>query len=142
MTENPDPVAQGGCLCGSVRYRINSPLREVINCHCGQCRRTHGHYAAYTSVEQKGLDLVRSDGLKWYRSSKSAERGFCRDCGASLFWRRRSGAQVSVSAGTLDPPTRLRTAAHIYCKDAGDYYEISDTLPRHPGTLNPTAGVG
>lgn len=136
MTEATVPVAQGGCLCGSVRYRINAPLREVILCHCGQCRRTHGHIAAYTSVEEKGLELVNDGGLKWYSSSESAQRGFCAECGASLFWRPKGEQRVSVAAGTLDPPTGLRTAGQVYCDDAGDYYEIDQQLPRCRGSLD------
>ncbi len=29
-------------------------------------------------------------------------------------------------------PTGLRTAAHIFVADRGDYYEITDDLPRFP----------
>jgi len=36
-------------------------------------------------------------------------------------------------AGTLDSPTGLRTAAHIFVDDAGDYYEIDDDLPHFSG---------
>ena len=35
-------------------------------------------------------------------------------------------------AGTLDPPTGLKTAAHIFVESAGDYYEFRDGLPRYP----------
>lgn len=136
MTEDTVPVVQGRCLCGSVRYRINAPLRDVIVCHCGQCRRSHGHFSAYTSVEENGLELISQAGLKWYASSDSAERGFCSECGASLFWRPRGEGRVSVAAGTLDPPTGLQTTAQIYCDDAGDYYEIHPNLPRCGGSLD------
>jgi hypothetical protein len=40
------PTAAGGCLCGAVRYEVRGPLRPVVNCHCGQCRKSHGHYGA------------------------------------------------------------------------------------------------
>jgi len=56
--------------------------------------------------------------------------GFCGVCGSSLFWKPASGGRVSIAAGTLDPPTGLATAAHVFVGDAGDYYEIGDGLPQ------------
>jgi hypothetical protein len=36
-----------------------------------------------------------------------------------------------IMAGTMDSPTGLETAAHIFVGDAGDYYDIpEDGLPR------------
>src|SRR4051794_29032619 len=78
----------GGCLCGGVRYEVSGPLRPVVNCHCGQCRRTHGHFSAYTEAPRRALSLVEVSSLRWYRSSPQVRRGFCSNCGASLFWER------------------------------------------------------
>ena len=33
-------------------------------------------------------------------------------------------------AGTLDSPTDLRTVAHIFVADAGDYYDLNDDLEK------------
>jgi hypothetical protein len=57
-----------------------------------------------------------------------ARRGFCRDCGSSLFWEPTSGDRVSIAAGTLDSPTGLNAAAHVFVGDSGDYYTVSDGL--------------
>lgn len=127
-------VASGHCLCGAVRYRVTGPLRGVLNCHCDQCRRTHGHVAAYTRVAQSDLELLETRGLKWFRSSPKARRGFCQDCGASLFWEPAEGDGISIAAGTLDPPTGLRTLAEIYAAEAGDYYELHPDLEAFPGS--------
>lgn len=104
-----------------------------MNCHCGQCRRTSGHFVAATAARREDVTLIESGGLRWYASSRTARRGFCRTCGASLFWEAVSGGRISIMAGTLDLPTGLKTAAHIFVEDASDYYEIHDGLPRHPG---------
>ena len=64
----------GRCLCGAVCYSVNGRLRDVVNCHCGQCRRTHGHYAAYTAARHANLSLTEQRGLKWYQSSAHACR--------------------------------------------------------------------
>jgi hypothetical protein len=123
----------GGCLCGGVRYAVNGPLRRVIACHCGQCRRWSGNYVAATRALTADLSFAAADTLAWYRSSDAAERGFCTRCGSSLFWRRTEpGAPwTSIMAGTLDPPTGLALAEHIFVADKADYYDIADGLPQH-----------
>ncbi len=120
----------GGCLCGGVRYRIRGALRDVTACHCSQCRRTSGHYAAMTSVPAANLTLTSSDTLRWYRSSESAQRGFCCVCGGNLFWKPAALDRIAVTAGTLDTPTNTTLTEHIFVADKSDYYSISDDLPK------------
>jgi len=108
-------------------------LRDVENCHCSRCRRAHGHVAAYTAAPWPALTLIAERGLRWYVAD-GRERGFCAECGASLFWRRAGSEQTSIAAGTLDPPTGLRTALHIFVDSRGDYYEITDALPQYPSS--------
>ena len=125
-------IARGGCLCGGVRYEAEGPLRDVIACHCSQCRKTSGHFVAATQVPSENLRLVESATLRWYRSSQSAERGFCERCGGNLFWRESvPGSKfTSIMAGTLDTPTGLRIMQHIYTADKSDYYDIDDKAPQ------------
>jgi len=134
MSSSKDPLKtlNGGCLCGQVRYRITGPRRDIINCHCQNCRRTHGHVSAYTSVDKKDLVIISEQSLRWYHDrSPDTYRGFCGECGASLFWDARDGrSRMSVSAGTLDAGHGLRTIGHVYLSEAGDYYEINDDLPQ------------
>lgn len=125
---NPVAVASGGCLCGAVRYEVLHSLRNVILCHCAICRKTHGHVGAYTATPKTALHLVESQGLKWYRSSEKARRGFCGECGASLFWEPEAKDYIAIAAGTLDPPTRLETTLQIHVASAGDYYTIDATI--------------
>jgi len=120
----------GGCLCGAVTYRVNGPLRPVIACHCAQCRKSSGHHVAATSVARSDIGI--SGDVTWYQSSDTARRGFCSACGSNLFWDG-AGANLSIFAGTLDGPTGLTMAGHIYCADKGDYYEIVDDLPKADG---------
>ena len=120
----------GGCLCGGVRYRIKGTLRGVIACHCSQCRRTSGHYAAMTSAPSANIELTASDHLLWYKSSDSAERGFCGRCGGNLFWKQAGRDAISVTAGTLDTPTHLTIDQHIFVADKSDYYAIDDGAPQ------------
>lgn len=119
---------RGGCLCGGVRYEVRGPLRDIIACHCSQCRKTSGHFVAATQASATDLQLPESATLRWYRSSATAERGFCSRCGGNLFWRETApGTEViSIMAGTLEVPTGLRITAHIFVEDRSDYYDLAD----------------
>jgi len=121
---------KGGCLCGAVRYEATGPLRAISLCHCGQCRKWHGHAGAYTAVDKPRLKLVQERGLRWYRSSNFAQRGYCAECGSSLFWRHDKAGHVAIAAGTLDGPTGVKLEKHIYAAHKGDYYDIKDGLPQ------------
>jgi hypothetical protein len=130
MSEARDSAirARGQCLCGAVAYEVRGPMRDVVNCHCEQCRRTHGHVAAYTRVQRADLTMTEARGLKWFTSSGAARRGFCQECGASLFWDKLMRDSISIAAGCIDPPTGLKTIRHIFVASKGDYYEIEDGL--------------
>ena len=134
MNERGDEARtlKGGCLCGAVRYEATARFRPVIFCHCGMCLKTHGAPAGYTAVDRQALQVTEDRGLRWYRSSDEAKRGFCGGCGASLFFDWLSAPHVSIAAGTLDQPTGLGTVAHIHTADKGDYYEIADGLETFP----------
>lgn len=133
----PSGTRTGGCLCGAVRYRTETAVSQVVNCHCGQCRRFHGHLGAYVNVRRDALTLEADRELAWYRSSDTARRGFCRSCGSSLFFDRIGGSHLSVAAGTLDDGSGLATVAHIYVADKGGYYEITDGLKQYPKSSKP-----
>ncbi len=133
--EHAGPRATGGCLCGGVRFEIHDQLMDVINCHCSKCRRFHGHMGAYTATNRENLILKRSDTLKWFHSTTdetpNVHRGFCGNCGSSLFWDPRGKPHISIAAGALDAPTGLETTGHVWISQMGDYYEITDALIQH-----------
>ncbi|MGH6907846.1 MAG: GFA family protein, partial [Aestuariivirga sp.] len=70
-------MKSGSCLCGAVKYEVTGPLRDVLACHCGQCRKQTGNYMTATAAKDTDLRIVEDRGLKWYRSSNIAKRGFC-----------------------------------------------------------------
>ncbi len=124
----------GGCLCGKVTFRITGALRDVIACHCGQCRKQTGHYYAATNAQQADVEISDGGSLRWYRASDFARRGFCGECGSALFWKRDDADDISILAGSFDQPSDLKLVSHIFVADKGDYYEIKDGLPQYPGS--------
>jgi len=139
MSDCVDTVrATGSCLCGAVKYEVRGRLRDVLFCHCYNCRRTHGHVSAYASSRRGDLAITEDRGLKWYHTDKdvtpNVQRGFCQECGASVFWDPRGQDNIYISAGTLDAPTGVKGAGRIWLSEACDYYKIDDELPRADGS--------
>ncbi len=122
---------KGSCLCGAVHYLVSGPLRDVVACHCRQCRKSSGHHVAATSCARG--DIAVTGEVTWYQSSATARRGFCGVCGANLFWDG-AGKNMSIFAGSFDGETGLKMIGHIFCADKGDYYELSDNLPKSDGS--------
>ena len=118
-------VHRGSCLCGETRFEVHGPLRDVVACHCSQCRKQTGHYLAATGCATADLRLLADPHVRWFRSSTRARRAFCGNCGSTLFWQADDGQdRISIAAGLLDGPTGLETEGHIFCADKGDYYEL------------------
>ena len=129
-----DHPLTGRCLCGRITLSVERMNRDVVCCHCSQCRRQTGHFYAAADVLDEHLEVVDDDALVWYAASAEARRGFCRHCGSALFWKAEGSVRTSILAGCLDAPTGLVTTAHIFVADKGDYYDIADGLPLHPGS--------
>jgi hypothetical protein len=127
----------GACMCGAVRYAVDGPLRDIITCHCTQCRRSSGHFVAATACRREHFKLLRQDGLQWYSAVPGYRRGFCQVCGSSLFFEELGGERVSIAAGSLDAPQGLRIAAQIFTAEAGDYYPIDLHIPSSPDGQHP-----
>ncbi len=119
---------EGGCACGAVRYRVSGEMRPVVACHCGQCRKTYTNYAAFSAAKRGDLQIDGEAELTWFESSAGVRRGFCRRCGAGLFWDNAGHDFVSVAAGSLDQPSGLKQVRHIFAVDKADFYEIGDGL--------------
>lgn len=130
----PAPRATGHCLCGRVAFEVHGPLRDILVCHCDECRRWGGYLGAFTATQLEHFVLVEERTLRWVPSPQSdrrARRGFCGECGSSLFWQPAEGGRIHIAAGALDRPTGLKIAGHWYTRHAGDYDVLqSDGLPR------------
>lgn len=125
---------EGGCLCGAIRYVAMGPMREIVFCHCSQCRKQTGLYVPATAVPKAALDIA-GDSLRWFAASGFAERGFCATCGTPLFWRMRAvgsdTASISIMAGSLDDASDLVRGYHICTEGRATFYAISDGLPQY-----------
>ncbi len=115
----------GQCLCGSLTFSVTGPLRDVIDYHCHRCRRWTGHHMAGTQAPGSNIAIANDVSLRWFSPESTVEYGFCVQCGSSMFWREVGASNWSICAGTLNPPTHLRTASAWWLAEASDYLDPS-----------------
>ena len=118
------------CLCGGIKIKVKGKLRHVINCHCSQCMKTHGNYAAYTACPKENITYIKKRTLKWYVSSKIAKRGFCVTCGGSMFYKLLNSNNISIAAGMFNNSTKLKTYSNIFTKGKLDYYKLDSRISK------------
>ena len=123
-------MLKGSCECGAVAFEVTGARDAITFCHCSQCRRTSGHLWAATNAPFADVNFTNDSGLRWYASSDFAKRGFCKECGSSLFYRMNGEVGIGIAAGCFDAPNHFKPGKHIFVKDKGDYYEIADDAPQ------------
>ena len=128
----PESIKRSGsCVCGSVKFDVTLPSLDMHVCHCTICRKLAGGPAFAVNCE-KDVALEGEENLTWYRSSKWAERAFCKICGTHLFFRLVDAEmpEWNMSASVLDKEDDFKITKHIYIDSKPPYYDLSDDAPR------------
>lgn len=112
------------CLCGSVQFTATPENDEAGVCHCTMCQRWTGGLSIMRSCT--GLDVSKDDDLGIYVSSEWGERGFCRNCGSSLFWRAKDGSHTAIAVAAFGQHDGIRLTTEIFYDRKPDYYALAN----------------
>jgi len=134
----------GGCMCGAVRYELQSAPFDCGWCHCRTCQLSSGSPAMVFASVPAG-DLVWTEGGQEVRSVASStfgRRSFCGQCG-TLFLMQvdHQPETVDFTVATLDEPEAIAPAFHIFWSSRVGWFEPGDELPRHDRFRPDTRGL-
>jgi len=118
----------GRCLCGGIRYELDSEIMALVNCHCQFCRRAHGAaFVTTTPVPSDALRIVAGSELV----ANYEGRYFCRTCATRLFNRTASmPGTTALMVTSLDEEPAVAPAAHFNIESKAPWFEIRDDAPR------------
>jgi hypothetical protein len=116
----------GHCLCGAAGFTAKRQTFEAGVCHCGICRRWTGGIDISVECEGDGVELTGEENISVYRSSDWGERGFCKICGSSLFWRLQDGSYYALSLGALDSTDGIAITKQIFVDEKPTYYDLAN----------------
>ena len=125
----------GGCLCGRIRYLIDSEPIHCGVCHCRDCQRFTG--SAFVSAVRVPLDAVHVEGeLRVIElaggSGQPIRRHFCPNCGSSIFGEPLRSGMINVMAGTLDDPSIFDPSTEVFCDSAHRWLDDGRSRTRFP----------
>ena len=130
----------GSCLCGGIRFRINSELEPIELCHCQQCRKAQGTpFASNAPIKLTAFHLESGGSLlAQYVSSPGKTRAFCSRCGSPIYSARASlPGMLRIRIGLIDGPVSARPIAHAYVASQCNWWPITDSLPQFRESYDP-----
>ncbi len=132
MRATPTRSFEGACLCGALHFRIVGPTKWCAHCHCTQCQRAHGAaFVTWVGIDTPQLEITRGDNLRWFASSKEAERGFCSRCGSSVLFRSsRWPGETHIARACLHGEIDREPSSHAFATTAVNWVHLGDDLPR------------
>jgi len=114
-TDSSPSYAEGGCLCGAVRYRVaGAPLSSSL-CHCRSCRVAGGAPAvAWVAYVADRVRFLQGHTASWHSSPKVV-RTFCPRCGSPITYRHTDERDVlELTTATLDHPELFPPTLEIW----------------------------
>src|SRR5210317_1257019 len=107
---------KGSCLCKNITFEIFNECRYSVLCHCTMCQKANAEFSNYTKVKKEKIKFLKKKNLKWFHSSQNFKRGFCSNCGSSLFFQSRtSNNEMAISTGSLN--NNIPVKGHIFYKE-------------------------
>lgn len=127
--------SEGGCDCGSVRYRLGDKPLFVHCCHCRWCQRETGSaFALNALIETAQLEVVEGSPERIdtpTNSGKGQQIFRCPQCRIAL-WSHYAGAGDAicfVRVGTLDEPEQLKPDVHIFTRSKQPWFTVPEDTP-------------
>jgi hypothetical protein len=130
--------ATGGCLCGQLRYEVNTATSDIIICHCTSCQKASGAGAS-ANIAMLAEHLVFTRGTpKIYVDTADSgtllNRAFCADCGSPIYSMRQNMMdRLVLKVGSLDDSSHARVVMHIWTKSRRPWSLIDEEIASHEG---------
>ena len=121
----------GRCLCGAVSYVAENVETDIRSCHCSQCRRWSG--ASIMAASVGSVEFGGAEHIKRFDSSDWAERGFCAECGSSLFYHLKGTERYVLWLGSFDDQAPFKLVGEIYIENKPVGYDFAGDHPRMTG---------
>lgn len=96
----------GGCRCGTIRFRVTAPPLVTMACHCKECQRmTASAFSLSAAIPTDAFTVTAGTPAQGGKLSPELQHFHCPECKSWLFTRMTGMDMfVNVRATQLDAP--------------------------------------
>ncbi|MDH6364400.1 hypothetical protein M2139_001461 [Enterococcus sp. PF1-24] len=117
----------GKCLCGAVSITVKDFHEDVHACHCSMCTQwSAGPFLSVAGGTSKEVMVLPEDAVTCYQSSEWAERGFCKNCGTTLFYHVFYDDVYYLSASLFEETAEQKLTEEIFYDKKPAYYTFAN----------------
>lgn len=96
------------------------------------CQKTGGAaFVSWVGIENQRCEIHDTDNqLQWFQSSPEAQRGFCKQCGSTLFFRSsRWPDEIHKTLSNFKSQLDKKPQLHAFWDTHVDWFKFDDELP-------------
>lgn len=135
-------MIDGSCLCGQVRFTLNSQLYAPRFCHCSNCRKFSGTTpGAWAMANAQDLE-TSADVALGSHATEHGVRYFCSVCGSPVWFESKEHASVvGIALGSINSGPVPEPDMELWCESMPSWAQPSwgqapstrKKFPRGPG---------
>lgn len=127
-------TGKGSCHCGSVQWEFSLPIKTVVKCHCGNCRKLQGaDYSTWVVVPAKQHSITQGkENITKYQANERSSKNFCSNCGTAVFLvnGKHFYGDVILALGTIDNYSKnLAPQIQVYTSNKAEWVKLHEDEP-------------
>ncbi|KAL0482581.1 glutathione-dependent formaldehyde-activating protein [Acrasis kona] len=122
---------EGGCQCGSLRYKCTKGPEVCYACHCKNCQKSAGSAFQISAIfEKSSVTLSGVTPKEWTFEADSGNKLvnlFCPECGTKVAAKKSDKPDLlTIKAGTLDDSALewLDPIMHVWASKKMNWFDL------------------
>ena len=126
----------GGCLCGEIRYIVDSAVERLVACYCHDCQRmTSAGGSVNAVIPASAFRLIMGQTKVFTKKADSGNalhRHFCGNCGSWIYNPMGGDPEhVILKAGTFDRHEGMKIELNVWTRSRAPWAPMDAAIRTH-----------
>ena len=125
---------KGSCHCNAVKWEFSLPIKTVVKCHCGSCRKLQGgDFSSWVVVPQSQFDVTSGqEKVSTYKATEVSSKSFCSNCGSATYLvnGKHFAGEFVLPLGAIENYTEeMAPQIQVYTADKAQWVKLHEDEP-------------